>query len=101
MSFLKKAKSSFKNFVKPLCAEDTPDEGHSDSVFLHGHLFLNIFAAKNLPDMESWIAKLYDSKDVTDPFVDVYLGKARIAKTSIVLNDMNPEWNEFYRIEVQ
>lgn len=50
--------------------------------------------------MESWLAKLYDSKDVTDPFVDVFLGSANIAKTSVILNDMNPSWDEFYRIEV-
>ena len=28
------------------------------------------------------------------------LGKAKIAKTSIILNNLNPEWNESYRIEV-
>ena len=43
---------------------------------------------------------MYDSKDVTDAFVDLHLGKARIAKTSVIDNNLNPEWNEFYRIEV-
>ena len=52
-----------------------PDE--SDVVFLHGQFLLCIFSAKNLPDMDSWIAKLYDKNDVTDPFVDVWLGNAR------------------------
>ena len=46
------------------------------------------------------IAKLYDKKDVTDAFVDVILGNARVAKTKIIDNDLNPEWNEFYRVEV-
>jgi hypothetical protein len=39
-------------------------------------------------------------QDVTDPFVDVKLGNARIAKTSIIDNDLNPRWNETFRIEV-
>ena len=41
-----------------------------------------------------------DKKDVTDPFCDVKLGKARLVKTSVVLNDLSPQWNEDYRIEV-
>ena len=40
------------------------------------------------------------SQDVTDPFVDVRLGNARIAKTSVIDNDLNPVWNEKFRIEV-
>ncbi len=50
--------------------------------------------------MESWVAKLVDKKDVTDPLVDIKLGKAQLAKTSVVLNSLDPEWNEEYRIEV-
>ena len=50
--------------------------------------------------MENWYSKLYDKKDVTDPFVDVRLGKARIAKTAVIDNDLNPKWNETFRIEV-
>ena len=73
-----------------------PDE--SDVVFLHGQFLLCIFSAKNLPDMDSWIAKLYDKNDVTDPFVDVWLGNARLVKSSIIFNDLNPEWNESYRL---
>ncbi len=41
-----------------------------------------------------------DKKDTSDPFVDVKLGKARLVKTSVILNDLNPVWNETYRIEV-
>ena len=43
---------------------------------------------------------MVDKKDVTDPFVDVRLGKAKLAKTSVVNNDLNPKWDESYRIEV-
>ena len=68
--------------------------------FLHGHLFIEIREGKNLPDMEGWVSKLVDKGDVTDPFVDVRLGKARLVKTSVVLNNLNPVWNEQYRIEV-
>ena len=68
--------------------------------FLHGHLEVEIRAGRNLPDMEGWVSKLVDKKDVTDPFVDVRLGKARLAKTSVINNDLNPVWNEDHRIEV-
>ena len=47
--------------------------------------------------MESWVAKLVDPKDVTDAYVDVELGKAKIAKTSVINNDLNPVWNETFR----
>ena len=38
--------------------------------------------------------------DVTDPFVDVTLENAKLAKTSVVLNDLNPRWNECFRVEL-
>ena len=47
-----------------------------------------------------FLSKLVDKKDVSDPFVDVKLGKARLAKTSIIDNNLNPTWNENYRLEV-
>ncbi len=58
---------------------------HSSSfegrTFLHGHLDVDVRAARDLPDMEGWVSKLVDRKDVTDAFVDVRLGPARLAKT--------------------
>ena len=27
------------------------------------------FNGRNIPDMENWYSKIYDKKDVTDPFV--------------------------------
>ena len=28
------------------------------------------------------------------------IGKAKLVKTSVILNDLNPKWNESYRTEV-
>ena len=104
-------------------------------MFLHGTLLFDIKSAEDLPDMESWIAKIYDGKgklifkidyfnkyfkiritcicviynqlfvvlkwlDVTDPFIDVTLENAKLAKTSVVLNDLNPQWNESFKVEL-
>ena len=47
-----------------------------------------------------WISKLVNSKDVSDPFVNVKLGKARIAKSAIIDNSLNPKWNESFKVDV-
>ena len=110
MNFLKKVAKKAENALKEvesgvkeaLCEEQNVNlvyGANESEVFLHGHLFLKIIAARDLPDMESWIAKLYDKKDVTDPYVDVHLD-GRIAKTAILLNTLDPVWNESYRLEV-
>merc|ERR1719330_770097 len=72
----------------------------SGRTFLHGYLVIQVKEAKDIPDMENWYSKLYDKKDVTDPFVDVKLGKARIAKTAVIFNDLNPKWEETFLIHV-
>jgi len=64
--------------------------------FLHGHLNISILAGKDLPDMESWISKLVDKKDVTDPFVDVKLGSAKLVKTRQELKPIFIHYN--YRL---
>ena len=100
-------------------------------VFLHGTLLFDVNSADDLPDMESWIAKVIDGKgnvdligkaimryitcirlnaklrhifsyfiDVTDPFVDVRFENAKLAKTSVILNDLNPRWNESFSVEL-
>ena len=43
---------------------------------------------------------VFNKGDVTDPYVDVRLGKAKLVKTTVILNDLNPKWNESYRTEV-
>lgn len=69
--------------------------------FLHGTLHIQIRAARNLPDMESWLSNVTSGgKDVTDSFVDVKLDKTRIVKTGVIDNDLNPVWNETFRVEV-
>ena len=55
---------------------------------------------RDIPDLENWYSKLYDKKDVSDPFVDVRLGGVRIAKTAIKTNTLNPKWDEKFKIEV-
>ena len=64
---------------------------------MNGAMIILCLTARDLPDMESWVAKLVDPKDVTDAYVDVELGKAKIAKTSVINNDLNPVWNETFR----
>jgi len=107
MAFLKKIVKGAKSAMG-----DSTDRGYDDAsfrqnsivgngeTFLHGYLIICVREASNIPDMENWYSKLYDKKDVTDPFVDVRLGKARIAKTAVIDNDLNPKWNETFRIEV-
>ena len=58
-----------------------PSSSYAGQTFLHGHLDVEIRAGQNLPDLEGWVSKLVDKKDVTDPFVDMKLGKAKLAKT--------------------
>ncbi len=50
--------------------------------------------------MESWISKLVNSKDMTDAYVDVKLGSAKLVKTTVIDNSLDPVWNEEYRVEV-
>jgi len=110
MAFLKKMVKGAKNAMGD-SSDRGPggyDQAHhqfssvvgTGQTFLHGYLIIHIREARDIPDMENWYSKIYDKKDVTDPFVDVRLGKARIAKTAVITNDLNPKWNEVFRVEV-
>ena len=46
-----------------------------------------------------WVSKLVDKGDVTDSYVDVNLGKARLVRTKVIDNDLNPKFNEHFRDE--
>ena len=77
-----------------------PFPGSDGETFLHGYLVIGVLRASNLPDMEGFLSKWVNKKDVTDSFVDVKLGNVRIAKTSVIDNDLNPVWNETFKVEV-
>ena len=67
---------------------------------LHGHLILKVIEAKDLPNMEGFLSTLVNKNDVTDPFVEIKLGSAKLGKTRMILNSLNPVWNENFRIEL-
>ena len=67
---------------------------------LHGHLIVKVFEAKDLPNMEGFLSTLVNKQDVTDPFVEIKLESAKLAKTRMILNSLNPVWNENFRIEL-
>ena len=73
---------------------------HSTKNLLHGQLFLEIKEAKNLPDMEKSFSKILNKRDVTDAYVEAWLGGAKLVNTKVVNNDLNPKWNDSYAIEV-
>ena len=70
------------------------------SLLLHGHLELEIKKARCLPNMETWISGLINKGDVTDAFVEVKLGKAKLLRTNTIDNELHPVWNESYKIDV-
>ena len=88
---------------------------------LQGELYIHIYEAKDLPDMDGkssftnpkyykkiifivhvkgWVAKLYDKEDVTDAYVEVRLGKGHLARTSVIQDDLNPKFYEDFRVKV-
>ena len=42
----------------------------------------------------------FQKDDVTDAYVEVRIGNASLARTNVVLNSLNPKWNESYRLDV-
>jgi len=70
---------------------------------VHGHLFLRVIAAKDLPNTDS--SFLRRKNDKSDPYVtvDTYLdGKetCRLIKTSVVMNDLTPNWGETFNVSL-
>lgn len=69
--------------------------------FLHGVLYITIHWARNLPNTDRQ-SKLKDGlriKDVSDPYVTVFLDDYRLCKSSTVNNDLNPHWEEKFRVD--
>ena len=60
---------------------------------------MHIIRADNLPDTDR-VFDLVSQSDVTDPFVTGYLGDSLIFRTSSVNNQLSPDWNEKFSIDV-
>ena len=70
MSFIKKSVEKANSIKSNMGRSLRGSYVTSGKTLLHGHLLLEVIEARKLPDMESWLAKLVDKKDVTDPFVE-------------------------------
>ena len=73
-------------------------------MLLHGALDIVIEKAVSLPNLDSSILSL-SKKDVSDPFVVVSLedangGTWKVATTRVIDNNLNPIWNESFRVDV-
>jgi len=75
------------------------DEGDGKKMFLHGLMKIHVISASDLPDCDTAFFNI-DGKDVTDPYVNVFLGEARLAKTRYMNNDLNPCWDEKFTVDV-
>ena len=72
---------------------------------IQGVLHLDVLSARNLPNMDSHYFRglLQRETDVTDPYVTVDTisrGKktARLIKTAVIKDSLNPHWNETFNI---
>ena len=74
------------------------DDDERGVLFLRGSLDVKILRGKDLPDTDRGLFNLI-GRDKTDPFVIGTLGAARIFKTRVIDNDLNPEWNETFSVE--
>ena len=72
----------------------------NENILLHGHLILEINKARCLPNMENRLSTMMNKGDVTDAFVEVKLGKAKLLRTNTIDNELHPVWNESHKIEV-
>ncbi|KAA0199526.1 hypothetical protein HAZT_HAZT007200 [Hyalella azteca] len=85
-------------------ATDSFSFSNSEMAFLHGVLEVEILEASNLPNLDSSLLSL-KKKDVSDPFVVVTLedeegGSWKVCTTSVIDNNLNPQWNETFRVDV-
>ena len=66
---------------------------------LHGRLDISLISAQDLPDTDKFLFNVI-GKDLTDPYVEAFLGNARILKSRYVKNELNPVWDESFSIFV-
>ena len=68
-------------------------------VLLRGYLYVSLIEAQDLPDTDTAFWNL-SGKDTSDPLAQVKIGTNVICKTACVNNNLNPVWNEQYRIPI-
>ncbi|KAA0201860.1 hypothetical protein HAZT_HAZT008133 [Hyalella azteca] len=68
-------------------------------VLLRGFLYITLNEARDLPDCDTAFFNI-DGKDTSDPFAQVKIGTNVICKTAYINNNVNPRWQESYRIPV-
>ncbi len=66
---------------------------------LHGRLVIHIREAEGLPDADSFLFDICRG-DLTDAYVTCSLGTARLCKTKVVDNSLQPQWHESFNIYV-
>ncbi|CAL4062923.1 unnamed protein product, partial [Meganyctiphanes norvegica] len=94
-------RSSIRSSMRSIKKQQAVEE-KIKPVFLHGILYIEIIAGKDLPNLDTFTLS---TKDVSDPYVTVDTwvdGKnnCRLARTSVIFNDLNPQWGEKFRAEV-
>jgi Ca2+-dependent lipid-binding protein len=67
-------------------------------VLLHGSLQVSVNEAKNLPDKDK--ALFFSKKDKSDPYVTLEVGKTKLLRTAVILDNLNPKWMEKFRVDV-
>ena len=67
--------------------------------FLHGRLDVTILSAQDLPDTDKFLFNVF-GQDLTDPYVEAFLGNARIFKSRYIKNELNPSWDESFKLLV-
>lgn len=80
---------------------DSRDGGPGNS-FVHGNIILTIKSAENLPNLDM---TLLNKQNKSDPYVTASLVNAeneewKIACTKCIEDDLNPEWNETFKVPV-
>lgn len=66
---------------------------------LRGYLYVSLNEAQDLPDGDTAFFNI-DGKDTSDPLAQVKIGTNVICKTAFINNNVNPRWQESYRIPV-
>ena len=71
----------------------------AEEILLRGILKIRVIEAEDLPDVDNSLFNII-GKDVTDPYVNIYLGQSRMATTKYLDNTLNPKWNETFIFDV-